>query len=216
MTTINKPALAKAEQAVARTAVQRTKLFDRLTHLNSEIAYLRSQMENSLQHAIESDAQPDTSLQESLNNRYEEKKTVEAELQKLEDEFISELSGMKEELRHERLAVMRAGKDKQESLATELKRDKVAYLKKIMLLNELSEKAHEEANAFNEVGRYVNMTPIPLSETEMYPYPVPNGQVGFSPYVTPGELGVAYEGSLPFEARQYQENYMNKPYGRGY
>ncbi|WP_227416145.1 hypothetical protein, partial [Streptococcus pneumoniae] len=72
MTTTNKPVLAQAEQVVANTQAQRNKLHIRLIQLNDEIAYLQGEITAG-----------NTSLQGTLNERIEEKATVETELNRL-------------------------------------------------------------------------------------------------------------------------------------
>lgn len=200
-TTTNKPVLAQAEQVVQKTAAERNKLHIRLIQLNGEIAYLRSEI-----------ASGNESLQETLNQRLEEKATVDTELNQLNDAFLSELKLMRDDLLRERLAVLKSGKDQQESLASEIKRTKVEYLKKIIVLKELADDTFADVNSYNEIMKYIGQNPVDITATIVYPYPVANGDDRYQPYVTPQEIGTAYDGILPYPTKQYEQNYMRKAY----
>ncbi|EJR94581.1 hypothetical protein IKO_05935 [Bacillus cereus VDM034] len=201
MTTTNKPVLAEAEQAVTKTAAERNKLHIRLIQLNSEIAYLQSEI-----------ASGNASLQGTLNERLEEKATVETELNRLNGAFLSELKSMRDDLLRERLAVLKFGKDQQEGLASEIKRLKVDYLKKVMALKEQADATFADVTSYDEIMKYVGQNPIDVTATIVYPFPVADGDGRYQPYVTPQEIGTAYDGTLPYATRQYEQNYMRKAY----
>lgn len=201
MATTNKPVLAEAEQVVAKTAVDRNKLHIRLMQLNGEIAYLQSEI-----------ASGNESLQGTLNERLAEKATVETELKQLNDAFLSELKSMRDDLLRERLAVLKAGKDRQEGLASEIKRTKVEYLKNVMALKEQADATFADVCLYDEIMKYVGQNPIDVTATIAYPYPVAGGDNRYSPYVTPQEIGTAYDGNLTYATRQHEKNYMRKAY----
>ncbi|HDX9670332.1 hypothetical protein A6283_07710 [Bacillus wiedmannii] len=202
MSTItNKPILAEAESVVQKTAAERNKLHIRLIQLNGEIAYLQSEI-----------ASGNASLQDTLNERLAEKSTVDAELKQRNDAFLSELKSMRDDLLRERLAVLKSGKDQQESLASEIKRAKVEYLKKIMALKELADDTFADVSSYNEIMKYIEQNPVDVTATIVYPYPVANGDNRYSPYVTPQEIATANDGTLSYPTRQYEQNYMRKAY----
>ncbi|PGT04996.1 hypothetical protein COD05_19485 [Bacillus cereus] len=201
MTTTNKPVLAEAEQVVAKTAVDRNKLHIRLMQLNGEIAYLQSEI-----------ASGNESLQGTLNERLAGKATVETELKQLNDAFLSELKSMRDDLLRERLAVLKLGKDRQEGLASEIKRTKVEYLKNVMALKGLADDTFADVSLYDEIMKYVGQNPIDVTATIVYPYPVAGGDNRYSPYVTPQEIGTVYGGALPYATRQHEINYMRKAY----
>ncbi|OFD56028.1 hypothetical protein BWGOE6_51290 [Bacillus mycoides] len=196
-----KTVLAEAEQAVTKTAAERNKLHIRLIQLNSEIAYLQSEI-----------ASGNASLQDTLNERLVEKATVDAEFKQLNDAFLSELKSMRDDLLRERLAVLKSGKDRQEGLASEIKRTKVEYLKNVMALKEQADETFAEVSAYDEIMKYVGQNPIKVTTSIAYPYPVANGDNRYSPYVTPQEIITAYDGTLPYPTRQHEQNYMRKAY----
>ncbi|RCL17113.1 hypothetical protein [Bacillus cereus] len=201
MTTTNKPVLAQAESVVQKTAAERNKLHIRLMQLNDEIAYLQSEI-----------AAGNASLQDTLNERLEEKATVETELNRLNDAFLSELKLMRDDLLRERLAVLKSGKDRQEGLASEIKRTKVEYLKNVMELKKQADNTFVDVSSYNEIMKYVGQNPIDVTVTIVYPYPVAGGDNRYSPYITPQEIDAAYDGALPYPTRQYQQNYMRTAY----
>lgn len=164
MTTTNKPVLAQAESVVQKTAAERNKLHIRLIQLNSEIAYLQSEI-----------ASGNESLQGMLNERLAEKTTVETELNRLNDVFLSELKSMRDDLLRERLSVLKSGKDQQEGFAAEIKRMKVTYLKNVMALKAKADDTFEEVSSYNEIMAYINQNPINEKDTIVYPYPVAAG-----------------------------------------
>ncbi|PDZ17095.1 MULTISPECIES: hypothetical protein [Bacillus cereus group] len=201
MTTTNKPVLAQAESVVQKTAAERNKLHIRLMQLNDEIAYLQSEI-----------ASGNESLQETLNERVAEKVTVDTELKQRNDAFLSELKSMRDDLLRERLAVLKSGKDRQEGLASEIKRTKVEYLKKVMALKELADDTFADVSSYDEIMTYVGQNPVDITTMIAYPYPLVNGDNRYSPYVTPQEIGAAYDGTLPYPTRSYEQNYMRKAY----
>ncbi|PGT75050.1 hypothetical protein COD86_01730 [Bacillus cereus] len=201
MTTTNKPVLAKAESFVQKTAAERNKLHIRLMQLNDEIAYLQSEI-----------ASGNESLQGTLNERLEEKATVETELNRLNGAFLSELKSMRDDLLRERLSVLKSGKDRQEGLSSEIKRLKVDYLKKVMTLKEQAGDTFADVTSYDEIMKYVGQNPIDVKDTIVYPYPVVDGDGRYSPYITPQEIGTAYDGALPYPTRQYETTYMRKAY----
>ncbi|PHB58151.1 hypothetical protein [Bacillus wiedmannii] len=198
---VQKTVLAEAEQVVAKTAAERNKLHIRLMQLNDEIAYLQSEI-----------ASGNESLQETLNERLEEKANVETELNRLNGAFLSELKSMRDDLLRERLAVLKAGKDRQEGLASEIKRLKVEYLKKVIVLKEQADATFADVSSYDEIMKYVGQNLIDVTATIVYPYPVVDGDNRYSPYVTSQEIGTAYDGNLPYATRQYEQNYMRKAY----
>ncbi|ARZ65161.1 MULTISPECIES: hypothetical protein [Bacillus cereus group] len=201
MTTTNKPVLAQAESVVQKTAAERNKLHIRLMQLNDEIAYLQSEI-----------ASGNESLQVTLNERLEEKATVGTELNRLNGAFLSELKSMRDDLLRERLAVLKAGKDRQEGLASEIKRTKVEYLKNVMVLKGLADDTFADVSLYDDIMKYVGQNLIDVTATIVYPYPVADGDNRYQPYVTPQEIGTAYDGNLPYATRQYEQNYMRKAY----
>lgn len=201
MTTTNKPVLAQAESVVQKTAAERNKLHIRLMQLNDEIAYLQSEI-----------ASGNESLQGTLNERLEEKATVETELNRLNGAFLSELKSMRDDLLRERLAVLKTGKDRQEGLASEIKRTKVEYLKNVMALKGLADDTFADVSLYDEIMKYVGQNPIDVTATIAFPYPVADGDNRYSPYVTPQEIATAYDGTLPYPTKQYEMNYMRKAY----
>jgi len=201
MTTTNKPVLAQAESVVQKTAAERNKLHIRLIQLNDEIAYLQSEI-----------ASGNESLQGTLNERLEEKANVETELNRLNGEFMSELKSMRDDLLRERLAVLKFGKDREEGLASEIKRLKVEYLKKVMALKEHADATFADVTSYDEIMKYVGQNPIDVTETIVYPFPVADGDERYQPYVTPQEISTAYDGALPYPTKQYELNYMRKAY----
>lgn len=201
MTTTNKPVLAQAESVVQKTAAERNKLHIRLIQLNDEIAYLESEI-----------ASGNTSLQDTLNQRLNEKATVETELKQLNDAFLSELKSMRDDLLRERLAVLKFGKDRQESLASEIKRLKVDYLKKVMALKEQADGMFADVSSYDEIMKYIGQNPVDVTATIVYPYPVVDGDNRYQPYVTPQEIATANNGTLPYPTKQYEQNYMRKAY----
>ncbi|MDM5465453.1 hypothetical protein [Bacillus cereus] len=196
-----KTVLEQAEQAVTKTAAERNKLHIHLIQLNGEIAYLQSEI-----------ASGNESLQGTLNERLAEKATVETELNRLNDAFLSELKSMRDDLLRERLAVLKSGKDQQEGLVSEIKRTKVEYLKKVMALKELAADTFADVSSYDEIMKYVGQNPIDVTATIVYPFPVANGDNRYSPYVTPQEIGTAYDGTLTYATRQHETNYMRKAY----
>ncbi|KMP19369.1 MULTISPECIES: hypothetical protein [Bacillus cereus group] len=203
MTTTNKPVLAQAESVVANTQAQRSKLHIRLIQLNDEIAYLQGEI-----------ASGNESLQGTLNERLEEKANVETELNRLNGAFLSELKLMRDDLLRERLAVLKFGKDQQERLASEIKRLKVDYLRKVMTLKEQADNTFADVSSYDEIMKYVGQNPIDVKETIVYPHPVADGDGRYQPYVTPLEIQTAYDGALPYATRQHEMNYMKSPYTR--
>ncbi|PFP95183.1 hypothetical protein COK06_16770 [Bacillus cereus] len=201
MTTTNKPVLIQAEQVVQKTAAERNKLHIRIIQLNGEIAYLQSEI-----------ASGNESLQGTLDERLEEKATVDAEFKQLNDAFLSELKSMRDDLLRERLAVLKSGKDRQEVLASEIKRTKVEYLKKVMALKELAADTFADVSSYDEIMKYVGQNPIDVTATIAYPYPVANGDNRYQPYIKPQEISTAYDGTLPYPTRSYEQNYMRKAY----
>lgn len=201
MTTTNKPVLAQAESVIQKTAAERNKLHIRLMQLNDEIAYLQSEI-----------ASGNESLQGTLNERLEEKATVETELNRLNGAFLSELKSMRDDLLRERLAVLKLGKDRQEGLASEIKRTKVEYLKNVMALKGLAADTFADVSLYDEIMKYVGQNPIDVTATIVYPFPVAGGDGRFQPYVTKQEIGAAYDGTLPYPTKQYEMNYMRKAY----
>ncbi|EOG8710834.1 hypothetical protein P4U71_27755 [Bacillus pacificus] len=201
MTTTNKPVLAQAEQVVANTQAQRNKLHIRLIQLNDEIAYLQGEITAG-----------NTSLQGTLNERIEEKATVETELNRLNGAFMSELKALRDDLLRERLIVLKSGKDEEERLASEIKRLKVDYLKKVMTLKEQADNTFADVSSYDEIMKYVGQNPIDVKETIVYPYPVADGDGRYQPYITPQEISTAYDGTLPYPTKQYEMNYMRKAY----
>lgn len=201
MTTTNKPVLAQAERVIQKTAAERNKLHIRLMQLNDEIAYLQSEM-----------ASGNEILQGTLNERLEEKNTVETELNRLNGAFLSELKSMRDDLLRERLAVLKSGKDRQEGLASEIKRTKVEYLKNVMTLKGLADDTFADVSLYDDIMKYVGQNPIDVTATIVYLYPVTDGDKRYSPYVTPQEIGTAYGGALPYATRQHEINYMRKAY----
>ncbi|MEH6933930.1 hypothetical protein [Bacillus sp. JJ783] len=201
MTTTNKPVLAQAESVVQKTAAERNKLHIRLMQLNDEIAYLQSEI-----------ASGNESLQETLNERVAEKVTVDTELKQRNDAFLSELKSMRDDLLRERLVVLKSGKDRQEGLASEIKRAKVEYLKKIIALKELADDTFADVSSYDEIMKYIGQNPVDITTTIAYPYPLVSGDNRYSPYVTPQEIGTAYDGTLSYPTRQYEQNYMRKAY----
>lgn len=199
----NKTVLAEAEQVVTKTAAERNKLHIRLIQLNGEIAYLQSEI-----------ASGNASLQDTLNERLAEKATVDAELNRLNDAFLSELKSMRDDLLRERLAVLKSGKDQQEGLASEIKRTKVECLKKVMALKELADDTFAAVSSYDEIMKYVGQNPVDITATIVYPYPVADGDNRYSPYVTPQEIATAYDGTLPYATRQHEINYLKSPYTR--
>ncbi|EJQ88364.1 hypothetical protein IGW_05043 [Bacillus cereus ISP3191] len=200
-TTTNKPVLAQAESIVQKTAAERNKLHIRLMQLNDEVAYLQSEI-----------ASGNESLQGTLNERLSEKVTVETELNRLNDTFLSELKSMRDDLLRERLAVLKSGKDRQEGLASEIKRLKVEYLKNVMTLKGLADDTFAGVSLYDDIMKCIGQNPIDITATIVYPYPVADGDNHYSPYVTPQEVGTAYEGALPYATRQHEQNYMRKAY----
>lgn len=203
MTTTNKPVLAQAEIVVANTQAQRNKLHIRLIQLNDEIAYLQGEITAG-----------NTSLQGMLNERLAEKTTVETELNRLNDAFMSELKALRDDLLRERLMVLKSGKDQQEGFAAEIKRMKVAYLKHVMALKAKADDTFEEVSSYDEIMQYVGQNPIDVSTTIVYPFPVAAGDNRYQPYVTPLDIQTAYDGALPYATRQHEMNYMKSPYTR--
>lgn len=200
--TTNKPVLAEAESVVQKTAAERNKLHIRLIQLNGEIAYLQSEI-----------ASGNASLQDTLNERLAEKSTVDAELNRLNGEFMSELKAMRDELLRERLIVLKSGKDRQEGLASEIKRTKVEYLKKIIALKGLADDTFADVSSYDEIMTCIGQKPVDVRETLVYPYPVKAEDQRYQPYVTSKEIGTAYDtGTLPYPTRQYQQNYMQRAY----
>ncbi|HFK1442261.1 TPA: hypothetical protein ACGXMF_005788 [Bacillus cereus] len=198
---INKPVLVQAEHVVQKTAAERNKLHICLMQLNDEIAYLQSEI-----------ASGNESLQGTLNERLEDKANVETELNRLNGAFLSELKLMRDDLLRERLAVLKSGKDQQESLASEIKRLKVEYLKKVMVLKELADDTFADVSSYDEIMKCIGQNPVDITATIAYPYPVANGDNRYSPYVTPQEIATAYDGTLPYPTKQYEMNYMRKAY----
>ncbi|HDR7388312.1 MULTISPECIES: hypothetical protein [Bacillus] len=198
-----KTVLAEAEQVVTKTAAERNKLHIRLIQLNGEIAYLQSEI-----------ASGNASLQDTLNERLAEKATVETELNRLKGAFLSELKSMRDDLLRERLAVLKFGKDRQESLASEIKRLKVDYLKKVMALKEQADDTFADVSSYDEIMKFIGQNPVDVTATIVYPFPVADGEGRYQPYVTKQEIGSAYEGNLPYATRQYEINYMKSPYTR--
>ncbi|ANC10495.1 MULTISPECIES: hypothetical protein [Bacillus cereus group] len=198
-----KTVLAEAEQVVTKTAAERNKLHIRLIQLNGEIAYLQSEI-----------ASGNASLQDTLNERLAEKATVETELNRLNGAFLSELKSMRDDLLRERLAVLKFGKDRQESLASEIKRLKVDYLKKVMALKEQADDTFADVSSYDEIMKFIGQNPVDVTATIVYPFPVADGEGRYQPYVTKQEIGAAYEGNLPYATRQYEINYMKSPYTR--
>lgn len=198
-----KTVLAEAEQVVTKTAAERNKLHIRLIQLNGEIAYLQSEI-----------ASGNASLQDTLNERLAEKATVETELNRLKGAFLSELKSMRDDLLRERLAVLKFGKDRQESLASEIKRLKVDYLKKVMALKEQADDTFADVSSYDEIMKFIGQNPVDVTATIVYPFPVADGEGCYQPYVTKQEIGSAYEGNLPYATRQYEINYMKSPYTR--
>ncbi|MED2708613.1 MULTISPECIES: hypothetical protein [Bacillus cereus group] len=198
-----KTVLAEAEQVVTKTAAERNKLHIRLIQLNGEIAYLQSEI-----------ASGNASLQDTLNERLAEKATVETELNRLNGAFLSELKSMRDDLLRERLAVLKFGKDRQESLASEIKRLKVDYLKKVMVLKEQADDTFADVSSYDEIMKFIGQNPVDVTATIVYPFPVADGEGRYQPYVTKQEIGAAYEGNLPYATRQYEINYMKSPYTR--
>ncbi|MCU4765571.1 hypothetical protein OCF08_26685 [Bacillus cereus] len=201
MTTTNKPVLAQAEQVVANTAAQRSKLHIRLMQLNDEIAYLQSEI-----------VAGNASLQDTLNERLKEKAGVDMELKQMNEAFTSELHMMRDDLLRERLMVLKSGKDQQEGFAAEIKRMKVAYLKHVMALKAKADDTFEEVSSYNEIMAYINQNPINEKDTIIYPYPLAAGDNRYQPYVTPLEIQTAYDGAMPYETRQYETTYMRTAY----
>jgi len=201
MTSTNKPVLAQTESVVQKTAAERNKLHIRLIQLNDEIAYLQSEI-----------ASGNESLQGTLNERLEEKANVETELNRLNGEFMSELKSMRDDLLRERLAVLKFGKDREEGLASEIKRLKVEYLKKVMALKEHADATFADVTSYDEIMKYVGQNPIDVTETIVYPFPVADGDGRYQPYVTPQEISTAYDGALLYPTKQYELNYMRKAY----
>lgn len=200
-TTTNKPVLAQAESVVQKTAGQRQKLHVRLMQLNDEIAYLQSEI-----------ASGNGSLQGTLNERLEEKSNVEKELNRLNGAFLSELKSMRDDLLRERLSVLKSGKDEQETLASEIKRLKVDFLKKVMALKQQADDTFADVTSYDEIMKYVGQNPIDVTTTIAYPYPVADGDGRYQPYVTPQEISTAYDGTLSYPTKQYEQNYMRKAY----
>lgn len=198
---VQKTVLAEAEQVVAKTAAERNKLHIRLIQLNGEIAYLQSEI-----------ASGNESLQGTLNERLEEKATVETELNRLNSAFLSELKSMRDDLLRERLSVLKSGKDEQERLASEIKRLKVDYLKKVMTLKEQADDTFADVSSYDEIMKYVGQNPIDVTATIVYPFPVADGNGRYQPYITPKEISTAYDGNLPYATRQYETTYMRKAY----
>ncbi|PGO13485.1 hypothetical protein [Bacillus thuringiensis] len=198
-----KTVLAEAEQVVTKTAAERNKLHIRLIQLNGEIAYLQSEITSG-----------NASLQDTLNERLAEKATVETELNRLKGAFLSELKSMRDDLLRERLAVLKFGKDRQESLASEIKRLKVDYLKKVMALKEQADDTFADVSSYDEIMKFIGQNPVDVTATIVYPFPVADGEGRYQPYVTKQEIGSAYEGNLPYATRQYEINYMKSPYTR--
>ncbi|MFJ8456059.1 hypothetical protein [Bacillus paramycoides] len=198
-----KTVLAEAEQVVTKTAAERNKLHIRLIQLNGEIAYLQSEI-----------ASGNASLQDTLNERLAEKATVETELNRLKGAFLSELKSMRDDLLRERLAVLKFGKDRQESLTSEIKRLKVDYLKKVMALKEQADDTFADVSSYDEIMKFIGQNPVDVTATIVYPFPVADGEGRYQPYVTKQEIGSAYEGNLPYATRQYEINYMKSPYTR--
>ncbi|WP_163262375.1 hypothetical protein [Bacillus paranthracis] len=201
MTTTNKPVLAQAESVVQKTAVERNKLHIRLIQLNGEIAYLQGEI-----------ASGNETLQVTLNERIEEKANVETELNRLNGAFLSELKSMRDDLLRERLSVLKSGKDEEERLASEIKRLKVDYLKKVMTLKEQADNTFADVSSYDEIMKYVGQNLIDVKETIVYPYPVADGDGRYQPYITPQEISTAYDGTLPYPTKQYEMNYMRKAY----
>ncbi|MDA1956245.1 MULTISPECIES: hypothetical protein [unclassified Bacillus cereus group] len=201
MTTTNKPVLAQAESVLQKTAGERNKLHIRLIQLNDEIAYLQSEI-----------ASGNESLQGTLNERLGEKATVETELNRLNGAFLSELKSMRDDLLRERLAVLKAGKDRQEGLASEIKRTKVEYLKNVMVLKGLADDTFADVSLYDDIMKCIGQNPIDITATIVYPYPVADGDNRYQPYVTSQEISTSYEGALPYATRQYEQNYMRKAY----
>ncbi|HDR8175046.1 TPA: hypothetical protein QC076_000128 [Bacillus cereus] len=201
MTTTNKPVLEQAESVIQKTAAERNKLHIRLMQLNDEIAYLQSEI-----------ASGNESLQGTLNERLEEKAAVEMELNRLNGAFLSELKSMRDDLLRERLAVLKSGKDRQEGLASEIKRTKVEYLKNVMALKGLADDTFADVSLYDEIMKYVGQNPIDVTVTIAFPYPVADGDGRYSPYITPQDIGTAYDGALPYQTRQYETTYMRKAY----
>ncbi|EJR08128.1 hypothetical protein II9_05689 [Bacillus cereus MSX-D12] len=203
MTTTNKPVLAQAESVVQNTQAQRNKLHIRLIQLNDEIAYLQGEITAG-----------NASLQGTLNERLEEKATVETELNRLNGAFMSELKALRDDLLRERLIVLKSGKDRQEGLSSEIKRLKVDYLKKVMELKQQADDTFADVSSYDEIMQYVGQNPIDVSTTIAYPFPVADGDGRYQPYVTPLEIQTAYDGALPYATRQHEMNYMKSPYTR--
>ncbi|WP_257151619.1 hypothetical protein [Bacillus pseudomycoides] len=187
-----------------------------MSQLNDEIRYLRSEIEDDLQQAIENGTQPNETLKESLNQRYAEKTKVSEELTNLETALKAELGVLKEDLLTERLSVLKAGRDEQERLSSEIKCDKVNYLKKVVNLSGLSKSLFEDVSSYDEIAKLLGLQLIPFEAGNVYPYPIEAGDTRYSPFIAPSEIAVAHGGDVPYEARSYEQNYMNKPYTRGY
>ncbi|PGD43937.1 hypothetical protein COM36_33090, partial [Bacillus toyonensis] len=136
----------------------------RLIQLNGEIAYLQSEI-----------ASGNASLQDTLNERLAEKATVETELNRLKGAFLSELKSMRDDLLRERLAVLKFGKDRQESLASEIKRLKVDYLKKVMALKEQADDTFADVSSYDEIMKFIGQNPVDVTATIVYPFPVADG-----------------------------------------
>lgn len=198
---VQKTVLAEAEQVVEKTAAERNKLHIRLMQLNDEIAYLQSEI-----------ASRNESLQDMLNQRLAEKATVETELNRLNGAFLSELKLMRDDLLRERLSVLKSGKDEQERLASEIKRLKVDYLKKVMALKEQADDTFADVSSYDEIMKYIGQNPIDVTATIVYPFPVADGDGRYQPYVTKQEIGAAYDGTLSYPTKQYEMNYMRKAY----
>lgn len=207
-----KTVLAQAEQAVAKTAGQRQKLIIRVSQLNDEIRYLRSEIEDDLQQSIENGTQPNETLQESLNQRYAEKTKVSEELTNLEATLKAELSSLKEDLLTERLLVLKTGRDEQDKLSSEIKRDKVNYLKKVVSLSELSKDLFEEVSSYDDIMNMLNLQLVKFEDCSRYPYPIKAGDTGFSPFIAPSEIATAHDGNIPYEARNYETTNMRRVY----
>ena len=121
---------------------------------------------------------------------------------------------MRDDLLRERLAVLKFGKDRQESLASEIKRLKVDYLKKVMALKEQADDTFADVSSYDEIMKFIGQNPVDVTATIVYPFPVADGEGRYQPYVTKQEIGSAYEGNLPYATRQYEINYMKSPYTR--
>lgn len=207
-----KPVLEQATTIVAKSAEQRQKLIIRLSQLNNEIMFLRSEIENDLQQVAESGGQPNEALKESLRQRQEEKTVVSTELANLEALLNGELSGLKDSFINERLSVLKAGRNEQDALASELRRAKVTYLENVMNLSDLAKSVFGDVSSYNEIGKLLNITPVTFDATERFPYPVPSSDASFSPYVAEREIVTAHGGDLIYEARSYKQNYMTTRY----